>query len=298
VRGEIYIGGDGLARGYVGRAGQTAERFVPDPYSQVGGERVYATGDIGSYGEDGRIEFVGRRDGQVKVRGFRIETGEIEAALSQHPGLREVVVIARANPINDKDLVAYVVKDSGELTDDELQNFLAQRLPVYMIPTRFVTLEKLPLTPNGKIDRAALPAPEKMRPALQEEFIAPKTPVEKLIAEIWCEVLDIDQVGINDNFFKLGAHSLLATKVATRLREAFQQEISLGKMFEAPTVAEIAAVIEEGQAHPRRINDFEIERLPRGNEDMAQVLAELAKLSEHEAQSLLRTETHANSSAK
>jgi acyl carrier protein len=167
-----------------------------------------------------------------------------------------------------------------------------------MIPTRFVTLEKLPLTPNGKIDRAALPAPEKMRPALPEEFIAPKTPVENLIAEIWCEVLDIDQVGLNDNFFKLGGHSLLATKVATRLREAFQQEISLGKMFEAPTVAEIAALIEEGQAHPRRINDFEIERLPRGNADMAQVLAELANLSEHEAQSLLKTETHANSAAK
>jgi len=229
---------------------------------------------------------------------FRIEPEEIEAVLSQYPGLREAVVIARANGVNDKELVAYVVKDNGNLTYDELQGFLAQRLPVYMIPTRFVALEKLPLTPNGKIDRAALPAPEKMRPALQEEFIAPKTPVEKLIAGIWCEVLEIDQVGLNDNFFKLGAHSLLATKVATRLREAFQQEISLGKIFESPTVAEIAAVIEEGQAHPKRINDFEIERLPRGNADMAQVLAELANLSEHEAQSLLMTETHANSAAK
>ena len=298
VRGEIYIGGDGLARGYVGRAGQTAERFVPDPYSAVPGERLYATGDIGSYCEDGRIEFVGRRDGQVKVRGFRIETGEIEAVLNQYPGVREVVVIARANGANDKDLVAYVVTDNGNFTYDELQDFLAQRLPVYMAPARFVTLEKLPLTPNGKIDRAALPAPEKMRPALQEEFIAPKTPVEKLIAEIWCEVLDIDQVGLNDDFFKLGGHSLLATKVATRLREAFQEEISLGKMFEAPTVAEIAAAIEERQARPKSINDFEIERLPRGNADMAQVLAELANLSEHEAQSLLMTEPQAKSAAK
>ena len=297
VRGQIYIGGDGLARGYVGRAEQTAERFVPDPYSEMGGERLYATGDIGSYGEDGRIEFVGRRDGQVKVRGFRIETGEIEAVLSQYPGLRDVVVIARANGANDKDLVAYVVTDNADLTYDELQDFLTQRLPVYMAPARFVTLERFPLTPNGKIDRAALPAPEKMRPALQEELIAPKTPVEKLIAEIWCEVLDIDQVGLNDNFFKLGGHSLLATKVATRVREAFQQEISLGKMFEAPTVAEIAAVIEEGQASPKG-NDLEIERLPRGNADMAQLLAELANLSEHEAQSLLMTEPQANSAAK
>jgi len=294
VRGEIYIGGDGLARGYVGRADQTAERFVPDPYSTVGGERLFASGDIGRYRPDGRIEFLGRRDGQVRIRGFRIELGEIETLLRQYSGVADAVVIARPNALGDETLIAYIVKEKNAVFNDkQLQNYLEQRLPAHMRPSLFVTLERLPLTPKGKVDHAALPAPGKAKPAFDDEFVPPRTTVEKLLAEIWCELLGVDEVGIHDNFFNLGGHSLIAIKVATRIREAFHQDINLGAMFETPTVAALAEMIEEGQRNPKQASDFEIERVPRGNGDMAQILAELANLSEQEAEAQLRNETGA-----
>ena len=294
VRGEIYIGGDGLARGYVGHAEQTAERFVPDPYNETGGERLFASGDIGRYRPDGRIEFLGRRDGQVKIRGFRIEIGEIETLLRQYAGVADAAVVARPNTLGDETLIAYIVKEKNAVfADKQLQNYLEQRLPAHMRPSRFVTLEKLPLTPAGKVDRAALPAPGKTKPASNDEFVPPRTTVEKLLADIWCELLGVEEVGVHDNFFNLGGHSLIAIKVATRIREAFHQDINLGAMFETPTVAALAEMIEEGQRNPKHVTDFEIERVPRGNDDMAQILAELANLSEQEAEAQLLNETRA-----
>ncbi|MEN3328613.1 MAG: hypothetical protein V7638_3420 [Acidobacteriota bacterium] len=294
VRGEIYVGGDGLARGYVGRADQTAERFVPDPFSMAGGERLCASGDIGRYRPDGRIEFLGWRDGQVRIRGFRIELGEIETLLRQYSGVADAAVIARATALGDETLIAYILKEKNAgFADKQLQNYLEQRLPAYMRPSQFVTLEKLPLTLKGKVDRDALPAPGKAKPALDDEFVPPRTTVEKLLADIWCELLGVDEVGIHDNFFNLGGHSLIAIKVATRIREAFHQDINLGAMFETPTVAALAEMIEEGQRNPKQGNDFEIERVPRGNDDMAQILAELANLSEQEAEAQLLNETRA-----
>ncbi len=294
VQGEIYIGGDGLARGYVGRAELTAERFVPDPYSETRGERLYATGDIGRYRPDGRIEFLGRRDGHVRIRGFRVEPGEIETLLRQYSGIADAVVIARQTALGEETLVAYIVKEKNAgVNDKQLQSHLEQRLPAYKRPSHFVTLEKLPLTPTGKVDRAALPAPGKAKAALDDEFVPPRTTVEKLLADIWCELLGVDEVGVHDNFFNLGGHSLIAIKVATRIREHFHQEINLGAMFETPTVAALAEMIEEGQRNPKQGSDFEIERVPRGNDDMAQILAELANLSEQEAEAQLLNETRA-----
>jgi amino acid adenylation domain-containing protein len=294
VRGEIYIGGDGLARGYVGRADLTAEQFVPDPYSTVGGERLYASGDFGRYRPNGRIEFLGRRARQVSIRGFSFEPDEIETLLRQCPGVADSVVIVRPSALGDETLVAYLVKEKNTaFTDKQLQNYLEQRLPGYMRPSQFITLEKLPLTPVGKVDHAALLAPGKGKSAFDEEFVPPRTTVEKLLADIWCELLGVDEVGVYDNFFNLGGHSLIAIKVATRIREAFHQDINLGAMFETPTVAALAEMIEEGQRNPKPGTDFEIERLPRGNDDMAQILAELANLSEQEAEAQLLNETRA-----
>jgi len=278
----------------VGRADQTAERFVPDPYSTVGGERLFASGDIGRYRPDGRIEFLGRRDRQVRIRGFSVDPGEIETLLRQYSGVADAVVITRPNALGDETLIAYIVKEKNAVFNDkQLQNYLEQRLPAHMRPSLFVTLEKLPLTPKGKVDHAALPAPGKAKPAFDDEFVPPRTTVEKLLAEIWCELLGVDEVGIHDNFFNLGGHSLIAIKVATRIREAFHQDINLGAMFETPTVAALAEMIEEGQRNPKQATDFEIERVPRGNGDMAQILAELANLSEQEAEAQLRNETGA-----
>jgi len=245
ARGEIYIGGDGLARGYVGRAEQTAERFVPDPYSTVGGERLFASGDIGRYRPDGRIEFLGRRDGEVRIRGFRIELGEIETLLRQCPGVADAVVVARPSALGDETLIAYIVKEKNAgFIDKQLQNYLEQRLPAYMRPSHFVRLEKFPLTPTGKVDHAALPEPGKVKPAPDDEFVLPRTPVEKLLAQIWCELLGVDEVGVYDNFFNLGGHSLIAIKVATRVRETFSVEVPLSVLFENPTPALMAKQVE------------------------------------------------------
>ncbi len=241
IAGQMHIGGVGLARGYLNRPDLTAEKFIADPFSTEPGARMYKTGDLARYLPDGNIEFLGRGDYQVKIRGLRIELGEIEAALGQHPAVRHAVVLAREDAPGEKRLVAYVV---GESTADELRRFLKDKLPSHMVPAAFVKLDALPHLSNGKVDRRALPAPERLRPELDKAFVAPRTTTEELLAEIWAQLLDIEHVGIHDNFFDLGGHSLLATQLVSRVREAFQVEISLRRLFEVPTVAGLAESIE------------------------------------------------------
>ena len=237
VVGELYAGGAGLARGYLNQPELTQEKFVPDPFTP--GERLYRTGDLVRYTPEGVIEFVGRIDSQVKVRGYRIELGEIEAVLGSHPAVKETVVLAREDTPGDKRLVAYVV---GEASAAELKEHLASRLPSYMLPAAFVTLEKLPLTPNDKVDRKALPAPE--RTGLEAGYVAPRNATEEILAGIWAEVLKVERVGIHDNFFELGGHSLLATQVVSRINQKFNLSIPLRVIFEESTLAGIASYIE------------------------------------------------------
>jgi amino acid adenylation domain-containing protein len=245
VPGNLYIGGVSLARGYLDRPELTAEKFVPNPFSEEPGARLYKTGDLARYLPDGNIEFLGRADHQVKIRGFRIELGEIEAALDQHPAVREAVALAREDTLGEKRLVAYVVvEQESRPAANDLRSFLKEKLPEHMVPALFVLLDTLPLTPNGKVDRRALPAPDRTRPELDKTFVAPRTPTEELLSEIWAQVLDIERVGIHDNFFDLGGHSLLATQVVSRIREAFQVELPLRRLFEVPTVAGLAESIE------------------------------------------------------
>ncbi|MCI0387267.1 MAG: non-ribosomal peptide synthetase, partial [Acidobacteria bacterium] len=248
VPGELHIGGANLARGYLYQPELTAERFIPNPFSKEPGARLYRTGDLARYLPDGNLEFLGRIDHQVKVRGFRIELGEIEAVLSQHPSLREAVVVAQEDGAGDKRLMAYLVSNQEPApTFGELREFLKVRLPEYMVPAAFVTLDALPLTPNGKVDRRALPVPEKVRPNLESIFVAPRNPVEEKLAEIVAHLLRVERVGIHDNFFELGGHSLLATQFMSRLRGAFQVELPLRSIFEGPTIAELAEAIEKAR---------------------------------------------------
>ena len=238
VPGELYIGGDGLARGYWQQPGRTAARFVPNPF--VPGGRLYRTGDLVRYLPDGNVEFLGRIDHQVKIRGFRIELGEIEAAIHDYEDVKQVVVTVREYGLNDKRLVAYIVTESGELLpQQDLRQFLKSKLPSYMVPTAFVMLDALPLTANSKIDRRALPSPE-MAMIADGELILPRTPIEEALTEIWCEILGLKQISMYDNFFELGGHSLLATRVVSRVREVLEVKISLVDLFDAPTVATLA----------------------------------------------------------
>ncbi|HEX6747697.1 MAG TPA: amino acid adenylation domain-containing protein, partial [Longimicrobium sp.] len=239
VPGELYVGGAQVTRGYLGRPGLTAERFVPDPFSPGAGARLYRTGDLGRWRADGTLEFLGRTDFQVKIRGFRIELGEIEAALRQHEGVSDCVVMARAEA-GEQRLVAYVV---GDVETDALRAHLRRILPDYMVPAAFVCLDALPLTPNGKLDRKALPAPEYA--SAEDRYVAPRTPVEEVLAGIWAEVLRLERVGVAESFFELGGHSLLATRVVSRVRQVFGVEVSLRAFFEGPTVAEMAGRVEE-----------------------------------------------------
>jgi amino acid adenylation domain-containing protein len=244
VPGELHIGGDGLARDYLNHPQLTSEKFIPHPFSNEAGARLYKTGDLVRYRPDGNLEFLGRLDHQVKVHGFRIELGEVEAALDHHPAIRQSVVIAREDPSGDKRLIAYVVSTLGAAPPvGELRSFLKSKLPEYMMPSTFVMLDRLPLTPNGKVDRRALPTPEWDRPELAEGFAAPRTPVEEVMAGIWTKVLGLERVGIHDNFFELGGHSLSATQVISRVRAAFQVEVSLREFFARPTIAECAVLI-------------------------------------------------------
>ncbi|HEX9940150.1 MAG TPA: condensation domain-containing protein, partial [Longimicrobium sp.] len=239
VAGEIYIGGAGVALGYLNRPGLTAQRFVADPF---GGGRMYRTGDLGRWLPDGTIEFLGRNDFQVKVRGFRIELGEIEARLQEHPRVREAVVLAREDVPGDRRLVAYCV--AAEAVDaDALRTHLSATMPEYMVPAAYVRLDALPLTPNGKVDRKALPAPEGDAYA-RRGYEAPVGEAEVALAEIWSELLKVERVGRQDSFFELGGHSLLAVRVISRVRQVLGAEVALADLFERPVLADLARAIE------------------------------------------------------
>jgi amino acid adenylation domain-containing protein len=288
VVGELYLGGDGLARGYLNRPALTAERFVPDAFSTEPGARLYRTGDLVKWRADGELEFVGRRDGQVKVRGFRIEVGEVEAALRAHGGVSEAAVVIREDEPGDKRLVAYVVAAEGQAVNvTGLREHLRGRLPEYMTPSAFVTLDALPLTPSGKLDRRALPAPGGERPDLGEEYVAPRTEAEERLAGIWREVLRVERVGVTDNFFELGGHSLLATQVVSRVREAFQVELPLRAIFESPTVEQLVVIISELQAEQKGVEISTIRQAESADEE--RLLEQLEELSEEELTRLYAT---------
>ncbi|MEO0433591.1 MAG: amino acid adenylation domain-containing protein [Cyanobacteria bacterium J06656_5] len=238
VPGELHIGGMGLARGYLNRPALTAERFIAHPFSEDTQARLYKTGDLVRYLPDGNLEFLGRIDQQVKIRGFRVELGEIETALAHHPMVQGAVVVARPDVSGSQQLIAYLIANNEAPTASTLPSYLKESLPAYMIPSMFVWLDSFPLTPSGKIDRKVLPEPDPSQRTLDHEFVAPRTSVEKQLAQIWCDLLKIEQVGIYDNFFELGGHSLLATQLLTRIRHEYQIEMALTVIFEAPTIAE------------------------------------------------------------
>lgn len=277
VTGELHIGGDGLARGYLDHPELTAERFVPDPFAGEPGGRLYKTGDLTRWLADGRIEFVERNDFQVKVRGFRIELGEIETVLREHESVREAVVVARTDTRGDAYLAAYVVAAHGPPpTGGELRAFLKAKLPEYMLPSVYRVLDKLPLTPHGKVDRHALPGFEGSERELDVAFVAPRNAVEEVLSEIFAEVLRVERVGINDNFFELGGHSLLATQVASLVRKTFQPDLPLRKIFEAPTVASLATLLVAGETSPGQF------------EKRAETLRRIESLSADDLEEMLR----------
>ncbi len=272
--GEIYFRSPYLAQGYLADETLTHERFMINPFTQNPDDKLYKTGDFARYMPDGNVEFAGRGDYQVKIRGFRIELGEIESVLSQHACVRECVVTIREDVMGEKRLIAYVVPfDSQTISSSELRRYLQERLPDYMIPSSFVMLEALPLTPNGKINRRALPDP--VLSLEDRTFVAPTTALEKILAEIWSELLGVERVGIHDNFFKLGGYSLLATRVVARVRETFQIEIPLRYLFEQPTIAGLAVIMLLHSEAGDRI------------EKTAQLLINLMSLTEDEAEILL-----------
>ena len=266
VPGELNLGGAGLARGYLNRPDLTAEKFITNPFSDEPNAKLYKTGDLVRYLPDGNIEFLGRIDNQVKIRGFRIELGEVEAVLGQHPAVRECVVVAQSDDTENKRLVAYVVASQETINTSELRRFLKQKLPDYMVPSAFVILEAMPLTPNGKVDRHALPIPDSSNLSLEASFLAPRTPTEELLANIWSNLLGLEKVGIHDNFFELGGHSLLATQVISRLRETFSVELPVRCLFEAPTIAELGESIEASRSQTPSLLTPAIVPVPREGE--------------------------------
>jgi amino acid adenylation domain-containing protein/non-ribosomal peptide synthase protein (TIGR01720 family) len=287
VPGELYLGGAGVARGYLGRPGQTAERFVPDPFGRDAGARLYRTGDRARWRADGVLEFLGRVDQQVKIRGFRIEPGEVESALLGHPRVREAAVVARADGPGGGMLAAYVAARDGDdaPTPEELRAWLRERLPEYMLPAAVVLLERIPLTPSGKTDRRALPVPGAESRALRE-YVAPRSALEEVLAEIWKEVLGVDRAGAHDSFFELGGHSLLVTRAISRMRETLLAEIPLRVLFDAPTLAELAGAVTRYEANP-------------GDMDrIARMLRMVAAMSAEDVQRMLAAKTDPPRSAR
>jgi thioesterase domain-containing protein/acyl carrier protein len=282
--GEIHVRTPYLARGYLGDNALTQQRFITNPFTGIPGDRLYKTGDKGRYLSDGSLDFVGRTDHQVKIRGFRIELGEIEAVLGQHPAVRQTVVVAREDPTeehfaaenpkpktrtelsrsidpsrasrlkSDKRLVAYVVLDQEPpSTLSDLRRFLHEKLPDYMVPSVFVFLDALPLTPNGKVDRRALPAPNQAKPELKQNFVAPRSPVEERLAVIWAQVLGVKQVGVTDNFFDVGGHSLLAVRLFAEIEKEFKKRLLLSSLFQGATIEHLADLINQRTPLPSQL---------------------------------------------
>ena len=247
VLGEIYIGGAGLARGYIGLSALTAEKFVPDPFSGRAGARLYKTGDLARYLADGTIEYVGRSDDQLKIRGFRVELEEIRAVLLEHPAIRQSAIKVMHTEFDENQLVAYFVTEpqTADITPVELRQWLSERLPKPMVPAWFVSMTQLPLTPNGKVDKRLLPDPPVLRPQLDAEYVAPGDELESLITSIWRDLLRVDRVGIHDRFFDLGGHSLLLAQAHHRLQDALKQEIPITDLLQYPTVHSLSTRLKQ-----------------------------------------------------
>ena len=249
VPGELHVGGVSLARGYLNREELTAQKFVPDPFSDTPGDRLYKTGDLVRYRDDGNIEFLGRIDHQVKLRGFRIELGEVEAVLKQQENLREAVAVVRDNAVGNQFLVAYLIGDEATRpSSQELRNALRNALPEYMVPSFFIYVDEFKKTPSGKLDYKALPALEGVRPELEQEYVAPRNEMEAMLVRICQELLGLDKVGVYDNFFELGGHSLLATQFISRVRDELGMEVPLRSLFESPNIDQFAIALETMQA--------------------------------------------------
>jgi amino acid adenylation domain-containing protein len=241
--GELYIGGAGVARGYLNRPDLTRERFLADPFSNEPGARMYKTGDMARYREDGILEYLGRLDYQVKIRGYRVELGEVEARLTEHDAVRHCAAVVREDEPGNKQLVGYVIPRGDQaITPRELREFLRRKLPEYMVPAHFMFLDAFPLTPNGKVDRRALPVPTKT--LLRQEFISPRNASECRLAAIWIELLGVSPVSVTDNFFDIGGDSLSVAKLLVRIEHSFQKQLSMATLFEAPTIRQLAALLE------------------------------------------------------
>ncbi|HEY9404145.1 MAG TPA: amino acid adenylation domain-containing protein [Pyrinomonadaceae bacterium] len=281
ITGELYIGGAGLARGYFNRPDLTAERFIPNPYATEPGALLYRTGDLTRYLPDANLEFLGRADNQMKIRGFRIEAGEVEATLAKHPGVREALVHVLEDETGAKQLVAYTIAATDESpTVSDLRRHLRETLPEFMIPSAFVALDAFPLNPSGKVDRKRLPQPEESRPELESIYVAPGTKTEQAIAAVWQEVLQLDMVGIHDNFFDLGGHSLLLVKAHSRLQEIFEQDISILDLFQYPTIDALATYLtNQHETEYSQSQDEQAEKLQEGRNRLQQQL----KLSQQAA---------------
>ena len=279
IPGEIYIGGEGLARGYQNQPDLTAEQFIPNPFTDRPGARLYKTGDFGRYLSDGNVEFIGRADNQIKLRGYRIELGEIEAALNSHSSVKEAIAIVREDEPGNARLVAYAVAyPNCVIGAGELSEYLRDRIADYMVPSASVIMDELPRTPNGKVDRRSLPMPEKTRSEREGRFVSPRTPTEEVLASIFADVLELERVGVNDNFFDLGGYSLKAIQVTSRVRQALQTELPLRVFFRTPTVSNVALHIARWQAEQADAEAVEriVTQLERLSEDEARVILEAA----------------------
>ena len=284
VVGELYIGGEGLARGYLNQPALTKERFVADPFSGKLGARLYKTGDLVRFLESGCIEFIGRADQQVKIRGYRVELGEIEEVLKCHADVREAVAVAREDERGDKQLLAYVrAARSGDNFINGLRSELRRQLPVYMVPRDIIVLETFPLTPNGKIDRKALPRPISSADP-KSSYLAPRTETEETLARIWCEVLKLKKIGTHDNFFDLGGHSLRATQVASRVRNTLQVDVTVRVIFQQPTIADLANYVDQLRDKGNSTGATSARFIARSNEQSSPSPGGL-----HDAQSDLRS---------
>jgi amino acid adenylation domain-containing protein len=266
VIGEMYVGGDGIARGYRMRKEDTGEKFTPNPYAKEGGERLYRTGDYVKHRSNGVLEFIGRVDHQVKIRGYRIETGEIEEMLGEHPAVKETVVVVREGTAGDKRLAAYVSgRTEGALTAAEMRKYARERLPEYMMPGTFIVMDKLPRAQSGKIDRRALPEVGEMTRGGEESFLGARTPIEEVLIGIWSELLELRQIDIHDDFFELGGHSLLATRVNSSIRKALNVDLPIAAIFEFQTIEKLSAAIDRAMREDRGVAAPAIKRLETGN---------------------------------
>ena len=245
VIGELYIAGEGLASGYLGKPELTAERFIANPYGESG-KRMYRTGDLVKWRSDGALEYISRADHQIKIRGFRIELAEIETVLQRHKNIQQAIVMVREDRPNDKRIIAYIVAEEKEpINLSEIRSYVSESLANYMIPSAFVVLEELPLTPNGKVDRKKLPAPDFN--GMHNERVA-RNPKEEILCDLFAEVLGVSRISIDDNFFEMGGHSLLASRLMARIRETLSVELGIGKLFESPTVAELAKQLNDAKS--------------------------------------------------